>query len=618
MKYFFAAVLLTTVCGVFAQPILQLQNYATGFTRPVDIAHAGDARLFIVEQRGMIHVLNAQGQTLSTPFLDIRARVNSSANERGLLGLAFHPNYAQNGYFFVNYTNTSGHTRISRFSVSGADANVADPDSELILLSVNQPFNNHNGGDLNFGPDGYLYIGMGDGGSGGDPQNHSQTRMSLLGKMLRIDVDNGDPYAIPPDNPFAEDDFTADEIWALGLRNPWRFSFDRHTGDMWIGDVGQNAWEEIDFQPASSTGGENYGWRCYEGNNAYNTSGCLPASNYVFPVHVYPNNFTNGCSVTGGMVYRGLDFPDLYGHYLYTDFCSGRIWSLRPNGSGGWTNQQLLVGVTNNYVAFGEDQNGELYIALMLSGIIQRVREICSPFRVAGTVTDENCSGSGDGAIELGIDNPGATHTIAWSTGATTPTLSNLPAGTYSVSVSNSNNCARTLSFTINIEDEIPDGLPDVAVDGATLTAPDLSFFVSYQWYLNGELIEGATGLEYVATESGDYTVIGTTPNGCTYEWPAVTVVISSVPSLPGLQRFTAAPNPVRDALRVEMILENATAVTLRLADAAGRTVWERRERIAGEWRTEIDMSRLKPGAYTLLLLQRGKREWAALPVLKQ
>jgi hypothetical protein len=317
-------------------------------------------------------------------------------------------------------------------------------------------------------------------------------------------------------------------------------------------------------------------------------------------------------------VYRGAEFPDLYGHYLYTDFCSGRIWSLRPNGSGGWTNQQLLVGVTNNYVSFGENHNGELYIALMSSGIIQRVREICSPFRVTGSATDENCAGTTDGAILLGIDNPGATHTIAWSTGATTPTLNNLPAGTYSVSVTNSNNCIRTLSFTIDIVDEIPDGLPDVEVDGTTLTAPDLELFVSYQWYLNGELIDGATGLVWVAEESGDYTVIGTTQNGCTYEWPAVTVVISSVPALPGLQRFMAAPNPVRDVLRVEMMLESATAVTLRLADATGRTVWERRERVAGEWRTEIDMSRLNPGAYTLLLLQRGKREWAALPVVKQ
>lgn len=201
-----------------------------------------------------------------------------------------------------------------------------DPDSEVILLTANQPFANHNGGDVHFGPDGYLYTGLGDGGSGGDPQNYSQTPTSLLGKMLRIDVNSGTPYAIPPTNPFVGSTAVANEIWALGLRNPWRFSFDRLTGDLWIGDVGQNEWEEVDFQPASSAGGENYGWRCYEGNAPYNTTGCGAVGNYVAPVAVYANTSSLGCSITGGYVYRGSQYPDLYGYYLYTDYCSGRIW----------------------------------------------------------------------------------------------------------------------------------------------------------------------------------------------------------------------------------------------------------------------------------------------------
>ncbi|MCB0551885.1 MAG: PQQ-dependent sugar dehydrogenase, partial [Phaeodactylibacter sp.] len=223
--------------AIYAQPSLQLEVFASGFSLPVDIAHAGDGRLFIVEKAGRIRIIDSDGSILPQPFLDIDARVNSLASERGLLGLAFHPDYTDNGYFFVNYTNNSGDTRISRFSVSAGNANQADPNSERILLEVDQPFNNHNAGDLNFGPDGYLYIGLGDGGSADDPGNRAQNRQNLLGKMLRIDVDNGDPYSIPEDNPFAFDDFTLDEIWAIGLRNPWRFSFDRLTGALWIADV---------------------------------------------------------------------------------------------------------------------------------------------------------------------------------------------------------------------------------------------------------------------------------------------------------------------------------------------------------------------------------------------
>lgn len=679
-----------------AQPIIQLQTFATGFTRPVDIVSAGDERLFIVEQRGIIHILNAAGQRLPTPFLNIQSRVNSASNERGLLGLVFHPNFAQNGYFYVNYTNTAGNTRISRFSLSAADPNVADPDSELMIMGVNQPFSNHNAGDLNFGPDGYLYFGLGDGGSGGDPQNYSQNRQSYLGKMIRIDVNSGSPYAIPPTNPFLNDPSTLDEIWAVGLRNPWKFSFDRLTGDMWIGDVGQNAWEEIDFQPAASTGGENYGWRCYEGNAAYNTSGCQPASAYKFPIHVYVNGFNSGCSVTGGFVYRGSEFPDLYGHYLYTDYCAGKIWSLTPDGNGGWTNRQLLQGAANQYVSFGENQNGELFLAAIGAGNILRVREICSAFQVAGTMNDETCAGNADGDIQLNITNPGATQTIAWSNGANTSTISNLEAGTYTVTVTSSNTCARTLTFTIENDSpaapelslapinicagasasleapEAPAGLgyqwyrngelipaattrnllvtesgnytlaytaidgcssapsnpvivtvltfpalPPIITDGNVLTAPDLDVFVAYQWLLNGQPIPGANGLTYTALVSGVYSAQATAMNGCTYTWPAVTVVVSSIADIRGLQRFSVSPNPVRDLLNVELQLESSAPMTLRLTNAAGKVVWEQRERIGGLWRTELDMSRWPAGIYSLTL-SRSRREQAVVQLVKQ
>ncbi len=365
MKRFslFALVLLLPLMSQ-AQDI-ELELYVDGLNFPVDLANAGDGRFFVVERLGRIIVIDENGNKLSTPFLDLGSQINSSPNERGLLGLAFHPDYSNNGFFYVNYTRSDGDTRVSRFSVDANDPNVADPNSEEIIIEIEQPEWNHNGGDLNFGADGYLYIGMGDGGFGGDPDNYGQNRQSLLGKMLRIDISTT-PYTIPADNPFVNDDETLDEIWALGLRNPWRFSFDRETNDMWIGDVGQQIWEEIDFQPADSPGGENYGWRCYEGDNPFNTSGCGPATDYVMPAHDYSHSGLH-CSVTGGYVYRGCDQYSLQGMYIYGDYCSGRIWGITPDGSGGWTNEEVANygGPGFSISSFGEDENGELYLVNM-------------------------------------------------------------------------------------------------------------------------------------------------------------------------------------------------------------------------------------------------------------
>lgn len=376
MKCCFCFLLITLIYNTLsAQNSLNfsLENYVTGLNEPVDIANAGDDRLFVAEKRGVIRIIGANGQLLPTPFLDIDSKVSPSSGERGLLGLTFHPNYAQNGYFYVNYTNNQGNTIVSRFSVSN-NPNAADPNSELPLLTIQQPYSNHNGGDLAFGPDGFLYIPTGDGGSGGDPQNRAQNRKSLLGKMLRIDVNSGNPYAIPNSNPFVNDTTTLPEIWALGLRNPWRFSFDRRTGDLWIADVGQGNWEEINRTPANSGGGHNYGWRCYEGDANFNTNGCNNRNNYVFPIYDYPNDgTTTGCSVMGGYVYRGMRYPNLQGRYIYADYCSGRFWALTPNEQSGWTNTNLLNTSDFNIVSFGEDQSGELYVAGLTSGIIYRV-----------------------------------------------------------------------------------------------------------------------------------------------------------------------------------------------------------------------------------------------------
>lgn len=377
-------------------PTISLSQVVTGLSAPTVITHAGDGsnRIFVAERAGRIRIIKS-GVLQATPFLDISARINSGGGEQGLLGIAFPPDYASKGYFFVNYTNKNGigDTVVSRFRITG-NPDIADPNSEEIVLTQTQPYANHNGGEIQFGRDGFLYIALGDGGSGGDPQNYAQNPASLLGKILRIDVEppsaspiapasgvytyylpfiarkqNTLSYSIPLTNPYTNTVGYRGEIWAWGLRNPWRFSFDRLTGDMYIGDVGQGAREEIDFQSTSSPGGENYGWRCYEGTAAYNTSGCLPPASYVFPVVDYSHSL--GCSVTGGYVYRGSSYPAMQGIYFYGDYCSRRIWGLQFD-AGTWQSSQLLTAVSN-ISTFGEDEAGELYVAGYGNGILYKI-----------------------------------------------------------------------------------------------------------------------------------------------------------------------------------------------------------------------------------------------------
>jgi glucose/arabinose dehydrogenase len=331
---------------------------AGDFRRPVAVTHAGDERLFVVEQEGVIWILE-NGQRLSEPFLDIRQLVNDRSNEQGLLGIAFHPQYGQNGYFFINYTGTDGETRISRFS-SSPDPNRADVDSETILLTIVQPYGNHNGGSIVFGPDGYLYIGTGDGGSAGDPLGNGQRLDTLLGKILRLDIDSTQPYAIPPSNPYAQGGGLP-EIWSFGLRNPWRIAFDKGSGDLFIADVGQNQWEEINHQTAHSIGGENYGWNLREGAHPYAGG----QASWIDPVAEYDHGV--GCSVTGGEVIRDPRLPAWSGVYLYGDYCTGRVWGLLSKDQG-WLNQ-LLFEATFRLSSFGQDSIGRIYLVDHQGGI---------------------------------------------------------------------------------------------------------------------------------------------------------------------------------------------------------------------------------------------------------
>ncbi|MBC7932721.1 MAG: PQQ-dependent sugar dehydrogenase [Rubrivivax sp.] len=383
-KFFFAAVILVAVVCFFtfntihvsraqtggaALPTLGLANTIGGFTSPVGIAHAGDGtgRLFVVEQGGRIRIVK-NGALLTTPFLDISTRI-SSGGERGLLGLAFPPDYATKGHFYVNYTNPAGDTVVARFLRSASNADTADPASEQRVILIGQPFANHNGGQLNFSPrDGQLYVGMGDGGSGGDPGNRAQNPADLLGKILRLDVESGRPYAytVPASNPFVNRTGFRPEIWALGMRNPWRFTFDRLTADLFMADVGQGSFEEIDFQTGQSAGGENYGWRIMEGIHCFNPNPCTQTG-LTLPIHEYDHG-AGDCSVTGGYVYRAQQFPRMQGLYLYGDFCSGRIWGLRFENNA-WTNA-LLLDNSFQISAFGEDEAGNVYVAAYNTGQI--------------------------------------------------------------------------------------------------------------------------------------------------------------------------------------------------------------------------------------------------------
>lgn len=349
---------------------LDLDLIADSLNAPVYVTHAGDGsgKLFVVEQPGTIRIVT-NGQAHAAPFLDIRSIVGSRGNEQGLLSVAFHPDFANNSLFFVNYTDLNGDTVVARYSASD-DPDLADPTSARTILTLDQPAANHNGGLLLFGPDGYLYIGTGDGGRAGDPWGNAQNPQVLLGKMLRLDVDAGEPYAIPPDNPFTGEPAVRDEIWALGLRNPWRYSFDRATGDLYIADVGQNNWEEIDFQSAKSPGGENYGWNRAEGFHCFAPATNCDQSELSPPVVEYGHD--TGCSVTGGYVYRGSAFPEMAGVYLYGDFCSGRIWGLYRDGTGEWATTVLLDSDLS-ISSFGEDETGELYLTSLGDGRLYRL-----------------------------------------------------------------------------------------------------------------------------------------------------------------------------------------------------------------------------------------------------
>lgn len=497
---------------VLAQPTgINLVPFSTGYSRPLSIENCGDERLFIVQQRGLIIICDLQGNKLPTPFLDLTGVVNQTGNECGLLGLAFHPNYAANGYFYVNYTagSSCGTSYVARYSRSAGNPNLADPASAVILFTLTQPYSNHNGGNMEFGPDGYLYIGFGDGGSGGDPENYGQNTASRLGKILRIDVNSGSPYGIPPTNPFVGNPAYAPEIWAVGVRNPWRFSFDRANGNMWMGDVGQGGWEEINFEPAGA-GGRNYGWKCYEGNATYSAGACNGSITYTFPVFVYPSDDenNNGCSVTGGFVYRGVQFGNMHGAYLFADYCSGKFWTTNADAAGAppFTFTQILDGNNFQFGGFGEDVYGELYVAATVSsGVIYRIESTnCAPLARITNPTPPATLCQGDVYTLQALTGQGFSY--QWRLngldilGATNATYNATQNGAYSVRVIKTPSCTATSAVSNLVFKTTPNpviiGETDVCDDGTTQYTYSVQNSPGYQynWSItsgNGAIVSG-------------------------------------------------------------------------------------------------------------------------------
>lgn len=510
MKFLMLFLLLSQFCFSQANNSIKLNLVTRGLSIPVFLTHAGDSRLFVIEKQGRIRIIE-DGVLSPKQFLNIVPRVNSRGNEQGLLGLAFHPNYKSNGLFYVNYSElNTGHTIISEFKLSTGDPDKADSLSERIILKIQQPYSNHNGGCMHFGKDGYLYVGMGDGGSGGDPQNYAQNTKSLLGKMLRLDIDTSAAYKIPSDNPYVNSTDYLPEIWSTGLRNPWRFSFDRLNGDMWIGDVGQGEWEEVDFQPFNSKGGENYGWRCYEGDVPYNTGGCQPSSEYDFPVHVYKSDDTDlGCSVTGGYVYRENPASYLYGKYIYGDYCSGWIWAINKISDTVFTNETIFKFNRSQIASFGEDVNGGLYMTAIAEGAIYRITDTCG-LVLRDAVWEPSCFNKKDGVID--ILNSGSGFQYLWSTGDSTSRIENLGAGAYTLTLTQGM-CRVEKTYTLKAPEARVACLTPIfrsvicEGDSAVLIACDEPIGTEYRWYRDSVLLQFEKGKRIFAKISGKYHV---------------------------------------------------------------------------------------------------------------
>ncbi|MEO8147856.1 MAG: PQQ-dependent sugar dehydrogenase [Bacteroidia bacterium] len=612
-----------------AQPVITLNNFSGPYSSPLGIFNCGDNRLFVMERSGYIYICDLNGVKNTTPFLDIHARVTQNAGEQGLLGMDFHPNYATNGYIYVNYINLSGNTIVSRFTRSASNINRMDETTEFILMTITQPYSNHNGGCIHFGKDGYLYIAQGDGGSAGDPGGRAQNNLERLGKFLRIDVNSGNPYSIPPSNPNYGSTSALQEIWAKGVRNPWRWSFDSYTGDMWIGDVGQDIYEEIDYQPAGSIGGINYGWRCYEGNHVYNTSSnCPAASALTFPVFEYTHGSLTGCSVTGGYVYRGGLNGELFGKYIFADYCSGKMRMIEKTGTSTFIETDLSDQPNNEISSFGEDVNEELYVCYISSGSIKKLSSAgCSPTAfIKGNSTINTCGGTPYNLQAI----YGAGLTYQWFknnvliSGAISANYPVTNGGNYTVVVNKTGGCTATsnsVKVIFSPISKITAGGPITFCAGGSVTFnATIGTGFGYQWKRNNIAIGGATGANYTATQPGNYKVQITNANGCIKNSNVITVTINCKLAEQWQNEqlnIDVIPNPASDLVSINVQgLPNHQYVAM-MYDMVGKKINEWKvitndESVASH---TIDVSSLNKGIYNLIIIGENGNEYKKLVV---
>ena len=604
MKQALICIALMISAGLCGQPVLQLEIFSTDVPgNPLGLVNCDDERVFSIGQSGYIMIIGTDGVVQETPFLDIDDRVESDYNAHGLLGLVFHPDYIDNGFFYVNYINNEGNTVISRFSVSLDDPDLANPDSEEILLTVEQPYIVHKGGDLQFGPDGMLYVPLGDGGTFapeylGDPDNRSQNPLSYLGKMLRLDVDSGSPYAIPADNPYAVAIDTLPEIWAMGLRNPWRFSFDAETGDMWLSDVGQDEWEEVNFEEAGYAGGNNYGWRCYEGDVIYNPDSCDGFVDFTFPIHTYPHvDSIGGYSITGGYVYRGSENPGLYGKYLFCDYVTGNFFSLEADAPGTWISA-VYPDILSEVVSFGEDASGELYAVVRATSTIYKVVDACSDLELESVITAADCFLGPVGSIEASVEGGTAPYSYIWSTGDMSASISGLESGIYDVTITDSLGCV--IDSTFEVEQE-GDFILDYTLSGDTIIASDIAGG-TYTWYLDGTILPDEMANILLMEIPGTYTLVVTSAFSCadTIEVLFDPVAIEIVSE----QTFTVYPNPA-DAVLYGTFGHDAMGGQLQILSPEGQQILVmeiNRENIV------LDIQSWPAGMYRLCLTKGNKK----------
>ena len=611
------AVLLLNIQTFAQKPHLTFTTVVnSGLVQPVYITNCKDDRLFIVEQQGRIRIKHPGVAALDT-FMDINSLVGGGSGigtETGLLSVAFHPDYKQNGYFYVDYTNNNFNTTIARFTVNPADSNKALVSSQVILLTIWQPYSNHNGGQLQFGSDGYLYIGMGDGGSANDPGNRAHNKDSLLGKILRIDVNNGLPYTIPLDNPFinAPNGVARHEVYTYGMRNPWRFSFDRLTGDLWIGDVGQGAWEEIDFLAKGTGAGEDFGWRCWEGTHVAGNSGCSGIVNQHPPIYEYAHG--NYCSVTGGFIYRGAQYANLFGNYLFVDYCFSTIQSLKDSaGTIIHYNDTTFNGGGSDIVSFGEDMYGELYCAELTAGKIYKIGEVtdCPVAYIAATDTLMVCD-----SVKMLITPLGQNLIYHWTDGSgaaigATNTLSVSQSGWYHVDVVNAALCSNTDSVYVNLLGPPP---------AASFTGLD-SFYCVYS--SADTLIGTPAGGAFIgsgvnnATFNPNTSGLGvhiihynyTDANGCVSAANAVVHVDACVglTEINGVSAGNVYPNPTKEQLQINLDALKDQKASALITDIAGRNIQQKELLLnAGKNTVTMNIENMDTGIYLFVLTIEG------------